>query len=89
LRNPPGRIGDFISFRRGERKSFGWLAALTWFVFSYNAAACLEVAIINSLEIPRYLTVQFFFTLVAELLAAGLLLQTLGQLRSRPRLSAG
>jgi hypothetical protein len=63
--------------RRNPRHRLGWLAAITSFVFSYNAAACLEVAILNSLEVPRYSTVQFSFTLLAEFLAAWLLLEAL------------
>jgi hypothetical protein len=76
-------------FRRDYRRHVGWLVALTLFVFLYNAAACLEVAIINSLEVPRYSTVQFFFTLLAELLALRLLAETLLQMRAQPRISAG
>jgi hypothetical protein len=61
------------------RRRIGWLAVLAMFVFSYNAAACLEVAIINSLDVPRYLTVQMFFTLLAEFIAAWLVLEFLLQ----------
>jgi hypothetical protein len=70
-------------FWRDYRRRLGWLVALTLFVFLYNAAACLEVAIINSLEVPRYSTVQMFFTLLAEFLAAWLLFEF--ALGKRPR----
>jgi hypothetical protein len=76
-------------FRRDYRRHVGWLVALTLFVFLYNAAACLEVAIINSLENPRYSTVQLFFTLLAEFLAAWLLMETALQKRARSGASAG
>jgi hypothetical protein len=55
------------------RAHFGWLAGLTVFVFLFNTAACLEVAIVNSLDVWRYCTVQFYFTLLAEFLAVRLL----------------
>jgi len=66
-------------FRRDYRQRVGWLMGLTLFVFSYNAAACLETAVIHSLDVPRYSTVQMFFTLLAEFLAAWLLLESLLQ----------
>lgn len=68
-------------FRGHLRRRAGWLAALTLFVFSYNAAACLEVAILHSLEVPRYTWVQMSFTLLAEFLAIWLLLEFLFQKR--------
>ena len=54
-------------FRRVYRRRLGWLAGLVAFVYFYNAASCLEVAIVNSLEVRRYLTVQMFITLLAQL----------------------
>jgi hypothetical protein len=76
--------------RRDFRKRVGWLVALTLLVFAYNAAACLEVAIVASFDGPRYSTVQFCCTLLAEFLALRLLLEVLFQLirwaaPSRPR----
>jgi hypothetical protein len=76
-------------FRRDYRKRLGWLVALTLFVFLYNAAACLEQAIINSLGVPRCSTVQFFCTLLAEFLAAWLLMETALRKRVRSGASAG
>jgi hypothetical protein len=70
-------LGAATFFWSDYRRRLGWLVALTLFVFLYNAAACLEVAIINSLEVPRYSTVQVFFTLLAEFLGVGLLLDSL------------
>lgn len=65
------------------RRPLGWLAALTLFVFAYNAAACFEVAILHSLEVVRYTLVQMFFTLLAEFLALWLLLEFLFQKREQ------
>lgn len=65
-----------LVFRRDYRRRLVGLAGLTLFVFSYNAAACLEVAVLHSLDVPRYSTVQFAFTLFAECLAFWLLLES-------------
>lgn len=62
---------------RNLRQRIGWLLVLALFVFAYNVAACLEVAIINSLEVPRYSTIQFVFTLFAEFLGLWLLLESI------------
>jgi hypothetical protein len=62
-----------LLFQQGNRRRVGSLAALVLFVYAYNAACCLEVAIIHSLEVRRYLTVQMFFCLVAQFLALRLL----------------
>jgi hypothetical protein len=66
--------------RRDFRKTFGWLTALTLFVFAYNAAACLEVAIIHTFDLARYSTIQFCFTVLAEFLALRLLFEIIVQL---------
>jgi len=62
-------IGAAFLCQRNYRKRLGWLAALVAFVYCYNAASCLEVAILNSLEVRRYVTVQMFFTLLAQFFA--------------------
>jgi hypothetical protein len=66
--------------RERFRKRVGLLALLTLFLFGYNAAACFEVAIVHSMEVPRYSTLQFSFTLLSEFLAIWLLLESLLQL---------
>lgn len=48
------------------RFAVGMLWPATLLVYSYNFGTCLETAIIHSLHNPRYLTVQFSFTLLAE-----------------------
>jgi hypothetical protein len=58
-----------ILFQQRYRRRLGWLAVLVLFVYSYNAAACLEVAVVNLLEVRRYLTVQMSFTIVAQFFA--------------------
>jgi hypothetical protein len=61
--------------RRTYRRSLGWLAALILFAYSYNFAACLEVAIVQSLEVVRFTTVQVFPTILAQFLAIWLILE--------------
>ena len=60
-----------------RRRRFGWLAALILFVYSYNLASCLEVAIVHSLENPRYTSVQMFVTILAQFLTILLILEVL------------
>ena len=67
---------------RDLRQRIGWLLVLALFIFAYNAAACLEVAVVHSLQFPRYLTVQFTITSLAEFVALWLVLETfLSQIR--------
>lgn len=63
--------------RARVRKSMGWLAALTLLAFAYHFAAVFEVAIIQVFDGPRYSTVLFCFTLLAEFLALRLVLEAL------------
>ena len=53
----------------------GSIAAVVLFAFSFNAAYCLEVAIISSLDIRRYVTVQMYSTLLAQLLGLWFILE--------------
>ena len=58
-----------LLFRPADRRRLGWFAVLVLFVYSYNAASCLAVAVVNSLDVPRYNTIQIFFTILAQFLA--------------------
>jgi hypothetical protein len=60
-------LSAIVIFQPRHRKRLRWLTALVLFLYLYNAAGCLEVAILNSLEVRRYLTMQVFFTLFAQL----------------------
>jgi hypothetical protein len=64
-----------LLLRRDYREQMGWLVLVTLFVFSYNAAVCLETAVLHSLDVPRYVTIQFYFTVLAEFLAIRLLFE--------------
>ena len=52
---------------------------------AYNAASCLEVAIVNSLEVYRYITVQMYSTLLTQFLALWLILEFALDLTKRGR----
>ena len=71
-----------VLFQQRYRRRLGWLAILVLFVYSYNAAACLEVAVINSLEVRRYVTVQMFFTIVAQFFALWLVCEMALEMRA-------
>ena len=77
-------IGAAFLFQRKYRRRLGWLAVLVALVYTYNAASCLEVAILNSLEVRRYVTVQMFFTLLAQFFALWFLCEIALETRSRP-----
>ena len=77
-----------VLFRQRYRRRLGWLAALVLFVYSYNAAGCLEVAIIQSLEVRRFVTAQVFFTIFAQFLALWLLCEMALKLRVRAKVSS-
>jgi len=80
-------VGVLVLFQQRYRSRLGWLTGLVLFLYSYNGAACLEVAIVNSLEVRRYLTVQMFFTTVAQFLALWLLCEMAVEIRARRKIS--
>jgi len=55
--------------------SLRWLAAFVLFGYAYTVASCLELAIVNSLEVGRYVTVLMYATLLTQLLAFWLALE--------------
>jgi hypothetical protein len=63
----------------------GWLAALVLLGYLYNAAACLEVAVIHSLDDRRYITVQLFPTLLAQFFALWFMLEFVPEMRARAK----
>jgi hypothetical protein len=62
-------IGAVVLTQERRRTRLGWLAAVVLLGYLYNLAACLEVAVIHSLEIGRYITVQMFPTIFVQSLA--------------------
>jgi hypothetical protein len=66
-----------ILLQERHRRRLGWLAALVVFMYSYGAVNCLEVAVVQSLENTRYMTVQMFFIILAQFLTILLILEVL------------
>ena len=61
----------------GTRRRLGWLAAIVLLAYVYSAANCFEVAVVHSLDNPRYLTVQMFFAILAQFLTTLLIFEVL------------
>lgn len=68
-------LSAIIFWKQARWRRLKWLAALVLFGSAYNAASCLEVAIVNSLEVHRYMTVQMYATLLTQLLALWLIFE--------------
>ena len=68
-------LSTIIFWKQARWRRLKWLAALVLFGSAYNAASCLEVAIVNSLEVHRYITVQMYATLLTQFLAFWLILE--------------
>src|SRR2546423_12460880 len=76
-------LSAIIFWRQGRWRHLRWLAALVLFGCAYNAASCLEVAIVNSLDVHRYITVQMYATLLTQLLALWLIFEFALELRQQ------
>jgi hypothetical protein len=76
-------LGLTVLLRAEWRKRLGWLTALILLGYLYNAAACLEVAVIHSLEIRRYITVQMFLTLLTQFFALWFIIEFALEMRAR------
>jgi len=68
-------LSTIIFWKQARWRRLKWLAVLVLFGSAYNAASCLEVAIVNSLEVHRYITVQMYSTLLTQFLAFWLILE--------------
>jgi len=80
-----GLIG--VALWQGDRwKKLGWCAVLVLFVLFYNAISCLEVAIINSLDIRRYMTVQLLPVIFAQFLALWFVFEFFLERRARKKI---
>ncbi|HEY6111247.1 MAG TPA: hypothetical protein VIV62_01905 [Chthoniobacterales bacterium] len=75
-------LGAFVLSRETHRRRFRWLAVLVVLLFSYNFAACLEVAVVHLLEYPRYITVQVYFTLLAQFFAVCFVVEFVLEMRA-------
>jgi hypothetical protein len=75
-----------VFLQKRHRRRVGWLAALVLFVYAYNVASCLEVAIIHTLQNPRYVTVQVFVAVLAQFFALWFLLEFVLEIRARRKI---
>ena len=80
-------LGAVVLTQERRRRRLGWLAALVLVAYMYNAAACLEVAVIHSLDYRRYITVQMFPALLAQFLALWFVLESAIEMRTRAKSS--
>ena len=78
-------LSVFIFWKSARRKQLRWLAALVLFGCGYNASSCLEGAIVNSLDVHRYITVQMYATLLTQFLALWLILEFILEARQHRR----
>jgi hypothetical protein len=78
-------LSVLVFWRQARWQRLRWLAAVVLFGCAYNAAGCLEVAIVNSLEVYRYITVQMYATLLTQFLALWLILEFALDLTKRGR----
>jgi hypothetical protein len=80
-------LGAVVLAQERRRRRLGWLAALILLGYLYSAAACLEVAVVHSLEIRRYITVQMFLTLLVQFFALWFILEFALEMRARQKTS--
>jgi len=80
-------LGAVVLTQEKRRKRLGWLAAVVLLGYLYNVAACLEVAVIHSLEIGRYLTVQMFPAIFVQFLALWFVLEFALEMRTSRKTS--
>ena len=81
-------LAMIVALTSGRWRRLRFIAALVVFSFSFNAACCLEVATIISLEIRRYMTVQMYSTLLAQLLGLWFILEFVVQMCEHRRQGA-
>jgi hypothetical protein len=64
-----------VLYHRRLRRRLGLMAAVVLFLCWYNFGNCIEIAVIHTLDNPRYDTIQFIFTLLAQFAAFLLIAQ--------------
>ena len=72
-----------VALNSGRWGRLRFIATMVVFVFAFNAICCLEVAIISSLDLRRYMTVQMYSTLLAQLLGFWFILEFVLQMWER------
>jgi hypothetical protein len=76
-----------VSSRATLRHRLGWLAAAVLFSYAYSFAVCFEIALVNSLDVHRYMTVQVIVALFAQFLALLFILEFTLEIRDRAKTS--
>jgi hypothetical protein len=66
-----------VFFRPDFRQRWGWLVGAVLFLYWYSFATCFETALVNSLEVFRYVTVQLAFVVLAQFMTLLLLFELL------------
>jgi hypothetical protein len=67
-----------VFLHKGTRRRLGWLAAfLVCFLYSANFGNVFGLSLVHTMEVPRYSTVQMFFTILAQFLTILLILEVL------------
>jgi len=64
-----------VLYHRRLRRRLGLMAAVVLFLCWYNFGNCIEIAVIHTLDNPRYDTIQLIFTLLAQFAAFLLIAQ--------------
>jgi hypothetical protein len=80
-------LGVVVLGQESDRERLGPLATLVLLGYLCSAAACLEAAVIHSLEIRRYLTVQMYLTLLVQFFAMWFILEFALGMRARRKTS--
>ena len=78
-------LGAIIFSNRAHWQPLRYLVVLMLFGCAYCASSCLEAAIVNSLEVHRYITVQMYATLLTQFLALWLILEFVLEARQHRR----
>jgi hypothetical protein len=76
-----------VSSRATLTHRLGWLAAAVLFSYAYSFAVCFEIALVNSLDVHRYMTVQVIVALFAQFLALLFILEFTLEIRDRAKTS--
>jgi hypothetical protein len=74
-----------VALNSGRWRRLRLIATVVVFAFAFNAACCFEVAVISSLDIRRYITVQMYSTLLAQLLGVWFILEFVVEMWERRR----
>ena len=81
-------LSALIFTRPWLRERLGWAALLTLIPYGLNFVNCLEVALVNSLEVGRYITVQMPVTIFGQFMTIWLVIELVRRQRAVDTVSA-